>query len=468
MLELYQKSLEADGCFEHTYPAIFKAAAETIPKSIPEKMAILMAATELTVYAGHLRKPIMWQGSTIPVNMISFLVGGSGSGKGLSVKSISRILKEGNKKIDQEREKHAKLLAIENAEADGKKATDWRKYYSKPRSLKSTVSTLPGTMKHLASLEKGKLGAGYMYVDEIGSELVSNKDLSENIIALAIGYDTGEIPPKLLKDDTNQVEGINNLPYSALMFGSPSNIIYDEVTKKKFIEEFSTKLSRRTHFAFITEEEEKIIFDSIKESRAYDRDQANRIDKAAVELEPWFTALVTTTTRTPLKVTTEVEDLFSDYKGYNEWYALTIPKQFPMTRLHRMHLQWKSLKIAGSLAILDNKDTVTKQHMVEAIRFSEIYANDIYEFEVEIEKEPYELFSNYMMSIAENGFATVPLHRLRKMGFIKGTGSPENKMKELIELARSYDSANTYTYAEGYIRFYEEADTEEDERDELA
>jgi len=455
MLDLYKESLTTAGCFTKEYPTVFKTASEVIPGNIPEKMRMLMAATELTVFAGHLRKPIMWHGAKIPVNMISFLVGGSGTGKGLSIKSISSILAGGNTLIDQQRVAHAKLTAAEDAVEDGKKEKDWRKYYSKPRSLKSTVSTLPGTMKHLATLEKGQLGSGYMYVDEIGSELLSNKDLSENIVALAIGYDSGEIPPKLLKDDTNQVEPIHNLPYSALMFGSPANIIYDEQVKKKFKEEFSTKLSRRAHFAFIRGETIKLIYNTIAESREAARSERARVQKAAEKLEPWFTLLVTQTTHKPLEVDTEVEDLFSDYHGYNEWYADTIPNQYPMTKLHRLHLQWKSLKIAGSLAILEGADTISKRHMVEAIRFSEIYAEDIYDFEIELDKEPYELFSDYMLSISEKGYANISIHKLRKMGFVKGSGSAQAKMLELIDLAKSYDDQNTYQFAEGYIHFYE-------------
>ena len=313
MLEIYKDSLEQDGCFVKEYPKVFKAASEVIPSNIPEKMRMLMTAAELTVFAGHLRKPIMWHGSTIPVNMIAFLIGGSGTGKGLSIKSISNILRTGNAQIDADRETQAKAQAVEDAEIAGKKPTDWRKFYSKPRSLKSTVSTLPGTMKHLASLEKGKLGSGYMYVDEIGSELLSNKDLSENIVALAIGYDSGEIPPKLLKDDTNQVEPIYNLPYSALMFGSPANIIYDEAVKRKFKEEFSTKLSRRSHFAFIREEPMRKVFTTIEDARAFARKERERVSKASESLEPWFSNLVKHTTHIPLEVSSEVEDLFSDY-----------------------------------------------------------------------------------------------------------------------------------------------------------
>lgn len=461
MLELYRQSLEANGCFDKTYPKVFEAASAVIPSNIPEKMRMLMTASELTVFASHLRKPILWHDATIPVNIIAFLVGGSGSGKGKSIKAISNILDGGLDVINKNREAHAKLVATEDAEADGKKPTDWRKYYSKPRDLKSAISTLPGTMKHLAALERGKLGAGYMYVDEIGSELVSNKDLSENIIALAIGYDSGEIAPKILKDDSNQVEGIKNLPYSALMFGSPSNIIYDEQVKRKFKEEFSTKLSRRSHFGYITEDTKKLVFNTIEDSRYYDKAERKRVHAAVESMKPWFTALASNTTTAPLKVTEEVEDIISDYTRYNEWLANTIPKHFQMTILHRLHLQWKSIKIAGALAILEGSNEITKQNIVEAIRFSEIFADDMMAFEAELEKEPYELASDYLRSIAANGYANLSIHKLRKKGFIKGNGSTANKLLELIDLIKSYDDVNTYKYTEGYIHFYEAAIVEE-------
>lgn len=464
---MYRESLKADGCFDEKFPTVIEAASKIIPGNIPHKMKVLMAATELVVFAGHLRKPIMWHGSEIPVNTISFLVGGSGSGKGLSIKSISSILKGGYDLIDLAREENAKRLAVEDAEADGKKGSEWRKYYSKPRDLKSAVSTLPGTMKHLAALEKGTLGSGYMYVDEIGSELASNKDLSENIVALAIGYDSGEIPPKLLKDDTNQVEGIKNLPYSALMFGSPANIIYDDAVKRKFVEEFSTKISRRVFFSFVKEEPKRLLFKTVQESRQHAKQERIETAQASKELSPWFTSLVSATSHKPLKVSEEVEELFSDYHGYNEWLSDTMAKTLPMSKLHRQHLQWKSLKLAGALAILENEDSISKTHMIEAIRFSEYFSKDLEAFEVELDKEPYELFADYMKSIASNGYCNISVHRLRKLGYIKGTGAAQPKMLELIDLAKSYDGVNKYEYADGFIHFYEEPDEDFTERDEL-
>ena len=455
MVEMFKQRLLEAGCFTHEYPAIIKVGMDTVSTDAPTKMKALMIATELMVFASNLRKPIKWEKSDIPVNAISFIIAGSGVGKDSSMQMIRKALAPAYVKVNKYRDDHAKAKAVEDAELDGKRPTDWRKYYSKPRDLFSGIGTLPGQMKHLAALEAGKLGAGYIQVSELGSELQNNKDIADNIVALAIGYDSGSIPAKTVKDDTQQVEPIKNLPFSGLMFGSPDNIIFDETVKAKFREEFSTKLSRRSFFSFSQETMERKHYDTIEEFQAAKRAAKDASYKAMEGLEPWLTSLVDATTHVPLQSAKAVEDLFEVYKAYNELTAEEMSKQHPMSILHRQHMQWKALKLAGALAILENDTTLELRHYIDAINFIEIFSNDLEAFEVELSKEPYELAADYMSSIAENGFTSMSIHKLRKMGFIKGNGTPKNKMLDLIDLIKSYDNQNTYQYAEGYIHYYE-------------
>ena len=468
MLDMYRERLIEAGCFQDKFPDIIQVGINTVSTNAPEKMKALMIMTELMVFASNLRKPIMWEKSKIPVNTISFIIAGSGVGKDSSMNMIRKALIPAYAKIDAYREDHAKAKAVEDAVMDGKKEKDWRKYYSKPRDLFSGIGTLPGQMKHLAALESGKLGAGYIQVSELGSELQSNKDIAENIVALAIGYDSGYIPAKTVKDDTQQVEPIMNLPFSGLMFGAPDNIIYDETVKSKFKEEFSTKLSRRSFFSFSNEQIGRQIFGSIEASTQHARTIKTDAFTAMEGLEPYLTSLVDHTTRTPLTVEQEVEDMFDWYKNYNEWYSDDMDKQHPMAILHRQHMQWKALKLAGALAILDGVTELTTKHYIDAINFTEIFADDLERFEIELSKEPYELFCDYMNSIATKGYANISIHKLRKMGFVKGNGSVHNKMIELIGLARSYDDVNKYEVADGYIHFYEGIQEVSTERDQLA
>jgi len=465
MVEMFKQRLLDVGCFRTEYPAILKVGMETVSTNAPEKMKALMIMSELIVFASNLRKPIHWDKSSIPVNTISFIIAGSGVGKDSSMQMIRKALEPGYVKINKYREDHAKIKAIEDAVTDGKQEKEWRKYYSKPRDLFSGIGTLPGQMKHLATLEEGKLGAGYIQVSELGSELQSNKDIAENIVALAIGYDAGYIPAKTVKDDTQQVEPIKNLPFSGLMFGSPDNIVFDEVVKAKFKEEFSTKLSRRSYFSYSKTIPKRASYKSIEEFQAAKRAKKKASFKAMEGLEPWLTALVDVTDRVPLEPSEDVMDIFEVYKEYNEIYADSMTKQHPMSILHRQHMQWKALKLAGALAILENSLTLELSHYVDAINFSEIFAEDLEQFEVELAKEPYELFVDYIKAIADKGYANMSIHKLRKMGFIKGNGSAQNKMADLVDLAKAYDDVNKYEYVDNYIHFYEavEEDTERDE-----
>ena len=469
MVDIYRDALLEAGCFTGKYPTIIQVGMDTVSTNAPEKMKALMIATELLVFASNLRKPIMWKRSTIPVNAISFIIAGSGIGKDSSMQMIRKALEPAYVKINQYREHHAKAMAVVAAEEDGKQVTQWRKYYSKPRDLFSGIGTLPGQMKHLASLEAGKLGAGYIQVSELGSELQSNKDIAENIVALAVGYDSGYIPAKTVKDDSTQVDPIVNLPFSGLMFGSPDNIIFDDAVKNKFREEFSTKLSRRSFFCFSQDIPERLKFKTAELSDEHDAAVEAAAIAAMDSLEPWLTSLVDATSHTPLAVAPVVETLFRHYKHYNEWYSDSMSKQHPMSILHRQHMQWKSLKLAGALAILENSDVVKQQHYVDAINFCEIFAEDLEAFELELSKEPYELASDYMRQHATNGFLSMSVHKLRKMNFIKGNGSPQAKLLELVDLIKSYDDTNTYQYADGYIHFFEEAIAPSAaDRDELA
>jgi len=452
MLNIYKQALLDAGCFKHVYPDIIKVGMNTVSTNAPEKMKALLIASELTVFASNLRKPIMWDGTLIPVNIISFVIADSGIGKDSSMKSIRNALAPAYEKINKYREIHAKAQAVEDAETDGKKPTDWRKYYSKPRDLFSGIGTIEGQMKHLANLEAGKLGAGYIQVSELGSELHNNPDIANNIVALAVGFDTGYIPAKTVKSDDHQVDPIKNLPFSGLMFGSPANIVFDEKVKNTFKDEFSSKLSRRSFLSFNQDAPKRLIFETKEEARAYRRAEKEKANEAAEAIEPWLTSLVDATSQKPLEVTQEVEDLFGDYKDYNEWFSDGMNKQHPISILHRQHMQWKALKLAGALAILNNDEIIEAHHYVSAVNFTEIFSEDLEQFEIELAKEPYELLISYMHHNHNNGFLSISIHQLRKLGFIKGTGS-QKKLLEIADLANNADDSR-YEVSGNYIHFY--------------
>ena len=466
METIYKDALESIGALRPSLPKVFEATEKAVARSIEPKMRALMTASELITFAGHLRKNISWEGASIPINAISILIGGSGTGKGRSLGAIRQILAPALKLIDVSRNSHAKLLAITAAEDAGKPATKWRDFYSKPRDLVTAVSTLPGWVKHLNTLEEGQLGAGTLYVDELASEMSASKDLMELLTSLAILYDVGNLPVKAVKDDSSQGQSIHNLPVNALLFGSAYGFIEDEATKKKFLAEGSSKLARRALVCFSTAVLEDPAFTSVEESRKFDRDESERVAAVAKELIPWFISLVEYTTHTDLQVTQDVKDTFSDYRNYNLVLANRIPESSPLAKIHRQHRQWAALKLAGALAVLEGSDTVTQNNMVEAINFIEMFVEDLDNFEKELNKEPYELFISHMNRIHKDGFASMSVHQLRKAGFISGQSS-DRKLHELAELANSADDSK-YVVSDKYIHFFLEDGESVGDRDELA
>jgi len=467
MHTMYEEALREVGALSPKLPKVFEAAEQVITRNIEPEMRALMTANELVTFAGHLRKNIGWKGSSIPVNSIGILIGESGSGKGRALGAIQKILEPAFVLIDRSREEQAKLQAVIAATEAGKPETKWKEFHSKPRPLTVAVSTLPGWVKHLNSLEEGYLGAGTLYVDEFASELASSKDLPELISSLAIVYDSGKLPVKAVKDDANQGKPVHNLPVSALLFGSPHGLIYNEAVKKKFIDEASSKLARRAIFCFSQKKAEHKIYDSIEESRNADKIEDERVSTTTESLRPWFENLVNITVKDDLGIDDGVESLFSDYYNYNQRLADTVSMLYPLTKIHRQHRQWAALKISGAVAILEGETSIQTRHYIEAINFVEMFTEDLEQFEIELNKESYELASDYMQKTAINGYFRMSIHQLRKMGFIKGNGSPKNKLAEFVELIKSYDDVNKYESDNGYIHFYE-ADELHQEHEELA
>ena len=155
----------------------------------------------------------------------------------------------------------------------------------------------------------------------------------------------------------------------------------------------------------------------------------------------------------PIHVSTEVINLFLLYKRYNLEMSELISGLYPISKLVRMHLQWKALKLAGAIAFFNKHEEITLDDYVSAINFTEMLDNDMQMFEIELVKEPYELFVSYMNSLAKSNKSSISLHQLRKLGYIPLNGKPEQRMKELIKLAASYDKDGIYTLEDNAINF---------------
>jgi len=443
MLHTY---LKENGVFVNEIHPLVTKAINTISGEVPYRLKLSIALSELITLTSHLRKPIvLHDGTIVPCNAITFALARSGVAKDSSMNMVRKALKSGYNIIDQYRRDLARHNAEKAAILDGKTKEDWMNYYSKPRDLQAGLGTVEGIIQHFADLEQGEVGAGFISSSEIGTDLQTNGSMSDIIKTLAVGYDLGKIPAKIIKSTDSQTASIDGLPMNALFFGSEDAILFNNAIKALFKQIFGTQLARRCIFGFTPEIVAPINFKSVEELNDYkDRERKTTLEAQEAMLQD-IVKIVETTDRDPLSLSTEAQTLFDVYKEHNNLVANDMKSQYPITKLSRRHKQWLALKLSGNYAILDGNSEVTKENYVMAVNTIEMFADDLMNFEKELVKEPYELFAEFCHHEAEDGKFNIGLHELRKLGYIPMTGAAKGKIEELVHLASSYDTEGIYT-----------------------
>lgn len=467
MSNLLEKTLDSQGVFEGNIPILIEHIANSMPSTtIPHRMKLAIAFSEAIRYASQFRKNILlWNNSSIPVNAITFCIAKSGASKDSSVNACRKCFDTSYKLIQDIREDSAKDSAIKKAKdadlEDYDKFPVYKEFLQPIPPFIVGVSTIEGLLQNIALHQDNSLGSSYLYTGELGAELASNPHIVDNIKAIAELYDEGNKEVKALKDYGKQTE-ISNAPVSAMFMGSQDNLLFDETIKRKFKNEFTTKLGRRSFFIYVDEDLPRDDFDDVKKiieiGRKRDDNAQLHRNKASDTLET-ITKFWLDNEVSHIEVSTEVRDLYIIYTQYNSELAYRIDPQFPIAKLHRQHMQWKALKTAGALAILDRCSEIKLEHFKAAIQYTENVANDIANFEKELVKEPYEVFVSYMKNNAIDGTSVVSLHTLRKMGFVPTKGIVRNKLTELVQLATSYDKYGSYFITEDNEIKYSSLDT---------
>lgn len=464
MLTLTKSSLEAQGAFTPSINSHVASVMSAIPFNVPERVKAVIAQSQVTSFASQFRRNIkLWDDSSIPVNSISFCIMGSGDGKDSSVKSARKCFTPGYEMVEDARKAQAHKLAQAAAREAGESLytdLDIYKSYLKPLPpLDIRTTTGPGFIQHINDLGEHTLGAGITYSGEFADELAYNQDMLENIKILSEIYDTGDADVKYTKGIEHRSKAISGQPVSALYVTSPSHILYDEPTKKKFQVAFMSKLARRSWFCYTPEAMPKPSFTSVDEMIDHELAIETKAKTARTSMQSQICRIAEFGIRTATNDITVPESVFKLYKTYlryNSELAETFPNQHSTAVLVRRHLQWKALKLAGALAIFDLSNEITPAHYVDAIRFCELLAGDIALFEADLNKADHERMADYIKSLTQlDGKAFISIHELKKRGFTIATTA--NKLKELCTLANAYDPSGIYSTPHDHSGIHYEA-----------
>lgn len=462
-LELLKEELIKRNAFNTKLPQFFEDLVKTIPNTrIPEKMKLTIAVSELILFASQFKRNIIhWNNSLIPINAITFCISASGTGKDSSINLIRKNFSKSYKLINSFRNTQAIELAISKAkqakEVGYSLESVYMKYYEPPMPLFVSTSTNEGYIRYLNELDEQGIGAGYIFSGEIGAEFINSQNIIANLQLLSELYDEGKKEVKVLKNRENQSKEIKNLAVSAMFMGSPENILFDDNVKRKFKQEFTTKLARRTFFNFnyLPPIHHKYIsIAQLLEMETASEDEAVKLQQKYNDIFEQITKYQLNKINAPITISKEARELMTLYRKYNIEVGETIDKRFPLSKLVQTHLYWKALKLAGALSFLRQSDEISKDDYARAIYFTEMLNFDMQEFEQELVKEPYELFTVYMnQNINDENKCQIDIHNLKKLGFINGSSNIPTKLKELCALASVYDKNGIYRPTSTSIEF---------------
>lgn len=450
-LQICRQELESNNAFLPLSNKHITNVTNAITYNISPHMKSVIAATQISTFAAQFRRNIeLWDGTEVPINAISFIVAGSGKNKDSSVRAAARCFEPGYELIKAENKRLMIDEAIDKASAAGENPPDlfanYKDYLLPEIDIETMPTTGPGLIDHINAVQDMPLGASLVSSSEFADELAYNPDMIENIKILAETYDLGKKQSKHTKGAEFRSRSISGASTNALFIGSPTFLLYDESTKKKFEIAFMSKLARRSWFCYSPEKYPEPEFTSIKELYAYEDELEERAANARLSMAVQIKDVASfgiSTMNQPISVSKDVEYLFKTYKRYNNDLVDDSPNSETTSALIRRHLQWKALKLAGAFAIMDKSNVIQVSHYIDAIRFAEMLDRDMAVFESHLNKSDYEQFADYMHTIiSSDGKAFISLHDLKKRGFIKST--TQQKLHELVNLAAGYDKSGIF------------------------
>jgi len=458
MLDITKQELEKHKALTPQLNSHIKQIVDAIPYNVPASMKAVIAVTQITAFASQFRRNInLWDGTSVPINTISFIIMGSGGGKDSSVNAARKCFAKGYETIIEERNSRERFTAIERAVKSGEdraaaSAPEVYEQYMRPLPpIDIMPTTGPGLIQHINDIGELDLTTGLMYAGEFSDELAYNPDMVENIKILSELYDIGNKEMKYTKGVEYRSKAINGQAISALFVGSPGHILYDESAKKKFQIAFMSKLARRSWFCYAPESIPEPDFTLEDDPIGAMLDYEEELEVTARDARESMTSHVMDVTKFGLKsagqsigVSKEVFRMFKTYKRYNTELVEASFNSDSTSALIRLHLQWKALKLAGAFAIFDQSDNIELHHYIDAMRFCEVLDKDMERFEQDLNKSPHERFADYMrMELQADGKAVINVHDLKKSNFI--TTASRSKLQELVHLASGYDTTGIYS-----------------------
>ena len=216
-------------------------------------------------------------------------------------------------------------------------------------------------------------GSMNLEIDEIGSNLLGQTDVLTTFLEL---YDVGKIKQKLTKNTKENVRGqelTGRTPANMLMFGTPTKLLDGQKTEDEFYSMLETGYARRCIFGYSRATAKDLsmtpqqIMDSYKDKTIdtyiedLSRDLGNLADEHNFDKN--------------LSMADDVTLLSIEYRIHCETLAEDYAEHQEVQKAELGHRYFKTLKLAGAYAFIDQSTEVTMDHYYQAMKLVEDSGN---------------------------------------------------------------------------------------------
>jgi hypothetical protein len=380
----------------------------------------------------------------IPINIYAINLASSGQGKGHSTNIVEEQV------INQFRENfltnvfpaisevNLAKLAVQRA---AKKTTDpddelkrvEAEFHLLGNLAFSFDSGTPAAIKQMRhKLLMANAGSMNLEIDEIGSNLLGNKDILNVFLEL---YDVGKVKPKLIKNTADnirseEIEG--RTPTNMMLYGTPSKLLDGGKIEEELISFFDTGYARRCIFGYSKTSTKDT---ALSPSAIYDMltNNTSEIDLSNLSDEFGILADVVNFGKT-IYVSKDVTLLMIEYQLHCERIANAMPEHKEILKAEITHRYFKSLKLAGVYAFIEGSSDLTEDHLYSAIKLVEASGDAL--ADILTRDKNYVKLAKYIASV---GREVTHVDLVEELPFYKGATSVK---ADLLTLAITYGYKN--------------------------
>lgn len=317
----------------------------------------------------------------VPINVYALSLATSGSGKGHSVNLLEGNFFKGfkdrflNEALPIVADAHLWKLANTRATRKGTDPDNEHKglevefQRAGPVAFTFDSGTAPAVKQLRQKLLLCDIGSINLQIDEIGSNLIGATEVLNLFLEL---YDQGLVKQKLTKhtaENARSEELDGCTPANLLLFGTPSKLLDGGKTEDEFYSFLETGYARRSIFAY---GERLRAGDVLTADQVYQQLTDTSNQAAIKRWADHFTGLAD-----PGKFNWEiqVEDAVAiellRYRIACEHKADSFPEHEEIRKAEMSHRYFKTLKLAGALAFIDEAMDLTMDHLYQAMKVVE-------------------------------------------------------------------------------------------------